>query len=333
MPDDTASQPLATPRCQDTLAERLVGILHRAIRELKVTSEEDWKQLEDDTDPLCPVTLVCVSDTGPLEPRHLPCGDILFHAGNLSTYGSFEEIQATLTWINQQPHEHKVVIGGNHDLLLDSFFVDENPGRGLDEPGRRRVNLNWGSIHYLAHDCIDLALPKRNRSVRIFGSPWTPEYGYSAFQYASGSKWGAEVWNTSVSDKTDVMLVHGPPMGHLDDGGKGCRGLLGELWRVKPKVLVCGHIRAGRGRELLIYDRAQELYDGVVLGKNHIWMSAVRLAFLFFWLVAKSLLGRGPSPVITGQTKRTRIVNASILGPRSDFGPRNGPRNAMTVII
>ncbi|ELQ33467.1 hypothetical protein OOU_Y34scaffold00937g14 [Pyricularia oryzae Y34] len=53
----------------------------------------------------------------------LPPGDSLVHAGDLSQYGTFAEIQAQLTWLAAQPHRHKVVVAGNHDLLLDSDFA------------------------------------------------------------------------------------------------------------------------------------------------------------------------------------------------------------------
>ncbi|KAH8838858.1 hypothetical protein MCOR27_010049 [Pyricularia oryzae] len=53
----------------------------------------------------------------------LPPGDSLVHAGDLSQYGTLAEIQAQLTWLAAQPHRHKVVVAGNHDLLLDSEFA------------------------------------------------------------------------------------------------------------------------------------------------------------------------------------------------------------------
>ncbi len=37
------------------------------------------------------------------------------------------EIQEQLTWLATQPHRYKVVIAGNHDLLLDDRFQDKHP--------------------------------------------------------------------------------------------------------------------------------------------------------------------------------------------------------------
>jgi hypothetical protein len=40
-------------------------------------------------------------------------------------------------------HKHKIVIGGNHDLLLDLAFVDRFPKRVIEEEGAARSDLDW----------------------------------------------------------------------------------------------------------------------------------------------------------------------------------------------
>ena len=52
----------------------------------------------------------------------------------------------------------------------------------------------------------------------------------------------------------DILLTHGPPKGHLDQGGKGCPQLLREIWRVRPRLVVFGHIHEGYEREHISYD-------------------------------------------------------------------------------
>lgn len=61
--------------------------------------------------------VVCIADTHNAQ-SPLPPGDILLHAGDLSQYGSFAEIQAQLTWLSAQPHRWKVVIAGNTTCFL-----------------------------------------------------------------------------------------------------------------------------------------------------------------------------------------------------------------------
>ena len=62
------------------------------------------------------VSIVCISDTHNREP-HLPDGDVLLHAGDLTKTGSFAELQAQIDWLDRQPHRHKVIIAGK--LLVE----------------------------------------------------------------------------------------------------------------------------------------------------------------------------------------------------------------------
>ena len=48
----------------------------------------------------------------------VPDGDILFHTGDFTMSGSLSEVMDFHDWFVSLPHEHKVVIGGNHDRCL-----------------------------------------------------------------------------------------------------------------------------------------------------------------------------------------------------------------------
>ena len=123
--------------------------------------------------------VVCISDTHNSKPS-LPDGDILLHAGDLSQYGLFDEIQPQLDWLNSQPHRHKVVIAGNHDLTLDEAFVKMHPDRELDKPGKSRGDLKWGQVIYLHNSSVEVEC--NGRRLEIYGSPMTPKCGNFAFQ-------------------------------------------------------------------------------------------------------------------------------------------------------
>jgi Icc-related predicted phosphoesterase len=73
------------------------------------------------------------------------------------------------------------------------------------------------------------------------------------------------VWANTVPDDADILLTHGPPFEYLDEG-KGCRHLLKEIWRARPKLVVYGHIHAGRGEEIVTLDCFQACYEDVLLG-------------------------------------------------------------------
>lgn len=269
---------------------------------------------------MSPIKLVCIADTHNLKPE-LPHGDILLHAGDLSQYGTFDEIQAQLHWLNSQPHQHKIIIAGNHDLLLDSAFVQSHPDRELDRhPGKRRADLDWGGVHYLQHGSVRVEVKTRttSRLVHVFGSPWTPRMGSWAFQYGPDSGFA---WKGAIPHDADVVLVHGPPAEHLDDGGKGCKDLLKELWGARPRVAICGHIHPGRGHELLVYDRLQQYYEDVALGRSNWMTSLLLLGICTAWralMHVKRAAGGTLSDTGNGdkdeQSTSTWLVNAAIAG-------------------
>jgi hypothetical protein len=40
-------------------------------------------------------------------------------AGDLTMGGSLSHLQNLMTWLDTQPHAHKITIAGNHDVCLD----------------------------------------------------------------------------------------------------------------------------------------------------------------------------------------------------------------------
>ena len=259
------------------------------------------------------VVVVCISDTHNTMPANVPDGDILVHAGDLSQYGTFPEVAAQLAWLRQLPHKHKIVVAGNHDLLLDQSFVAQHPDRELDgrsAGGMSAADLDWGDLVYLEHASATVVV--RDRTVRVFGSPWTPRFGSWAFQYGADEN----VWDAAVPPGTDIVVSHGPPADHVDDGGKGCRMLLQELWRSRPALVVCGHIHVGRGQERLFYDAVQRHYeDAVRAGRPRMaaWISVGKLLFALLLLkIQLSIRGRG------GEIQATQLVNAASVTGRGN---------------
>merc|ERR1712151_509539 len=60
-----------------------------------------------------------------------------------------------------------------------------------------------------------------------------------------------EIWER-IPENTDVLLVHGPPVGFgdltLHGDRAGCVDLLREVQtRVRPQYVVCGHVHEGYG--------------------------------------------------------------------------------------
>jgi 3',5'-cyclic AMP phosphodiesterase CpdA len=59
------------------------------------------------------VRIVCISDTHNDDcTDHLPDGDILIHAGDMTDDGTADELQAAYDWISALPHKVKIIVAG-----------------------------------------------------------------------------------------------------------------------------------------------------------------------------------------------------------------------------
>lgn len=260
-------------------------------RRNKISTATDLSRAGDDRE----VVIVCVSDTHNLKPD-LPNGDILIHAGDLSEKGTFDELQAQLNWLQSQPHAHKIVVAGNHDLLLDTEFCLQFPHRDPSGPGKSRGDLNWGSIQYLQNS--QCRIDVKGRVFKLWGSPLTPQFGNWAFQYPPIR----DVWSDVVPAGTDIIITHGPPKLYLDDNGKGDENLLRELRRVKPQLSVFGHIHPGNGQYELLHEprSVQNLWEEVKLHHGGI-------------LALAGMLSRSVIPIAGDSVAQsTIVVNAAI---------------------
>ncbi|KAF2761225.1 putative phosphoesterase [Pseudovirgaria hyperparasitica] len=214
------------------------------------------------SDPINPITVVCISDTHNSQPP-VPAGDILIHAGDLTQSGTQEELAAAIEWLKALPHAHKILVGGNHDALLDKSFTRHRSDRVMK-------GLDWGDLIYLERESVVVSC-SNGRRISIYGSPMSPRHGNWAFQYPRTE----DIWTNTIPSDLDILITHGPPKGHLDCGGLGCAFLLREIWRVKPKLHVFGHVHEGHGKEWIPYSVLQEAYEATVVMRgglsNMIW--------------------------------------------------------------
>ncbi|CAJ2501612.1 Uu.00g044650.m01.CDS01 [Anthostomella pinea] len=219
-----------------------------------------------------PVRVVCVSDTHNTRPG-LPPGNLLIHAGDLTENGSFDELQAGLTWLSSQPHPHKVFVAGNHDVLLDEAFLSKYPERRYGER-RTKDDLDWGDVIYLQDSAITLNFsPHHNdngepRRLTVYGTPWTPRYGISAFQFHPDDDSYLDSLDSSEANP-DIIVSQGPPRLHLDARDfrrAGCPHLSERVARMRPRLVVFGHIHVAHVREDAVMDGVQRGYEAAVNG-------------------------------------------------------------------
>lgn len=179
--------------------------------------------------------LVGISDT---HLRHLrydidvPPGEILIHAGDAMIEGTELEARAFFQWFGSLPHEHKIFCAGNHDGIFEKY------------PELARSLVPAG-VTYLQDSEVTIA------GLRIYGSPWTPEFMNWAFNLPRGEalkrKWAR------IPAGLDVLVTHGPPWGILDQvlgehAHLGCADLRDAVLRAKPRLHVFGHIHTGHGQ-------------------------------------------------------------------------------------
>lgn len=184
--------------------------------------------------------LVIFSDTHNVHSfLDVPDGDMLIFAGDMCSYGHRKEAKKFIKWMKELPHEHKVAICGNHDWPFARYM------------GFAEDNFSGTGIHFLLDSSVTI------EGIKIYGSPWQPEFNNWAFNLHRGEEL-ARIWK-EIPDDTDILVTHGPPDGILDNCGGlpvGCADLRDRVLEVKPKFHIFGHIHTQYGirrRDGIVY--------------------------------------------------------------------------------
>lgn len=177
--------------------------------------------------------LVAISDTHSLhDDVVVPDGDVLVHAGDLTRRGTLEEFRDFRRWLDDLPHDHKLVVPGNHDFCLE-------------DPDRRELILSEVTgARLLVDEAVEL------NGKLFWGAPWQPKFFEWAFNRERGRAL-REKWEL-IPEDVDVLVTHGPPRGFGDRVAQGdrvgCAELRKWLKQVRPDLHVFGHIHEGYGR-------------------------------------------------------------------------------------
>ncbi len=178
------------------------------------------------------LSIVAISDTHNRIDAgfEVPAADVLIHAGDFSGSGRLPELDEFAAFIRAQPHPHKIVVAGNHDWCFQR------------QPEVARARLA-GICTYLEDDGVTI------EGVRFWGSPWQPEFHDWAFNLTRGAELRAK-WDL-IPEGIDVLITHGPPLGHGDMTFRGvavgCEELLAVVERLRPRYHIFGHIHEAYG--------------------------------------------------------------------------------------
>jgi Icc-related predicted phosphoesterase len=145
-----------------------------------------------------------------------------------------QEVAGFNYFLSTLPHKHKVIIAGNHDLIFEynKLFAESLITEAT----------------YLLDSSVEIS------GIKIYGSPWQPEFCNWAFNKPRGAPLRA-VW-AKIPEDTNILVTHGPPFGILDTISPGqeelgCKDLRSRVQCLKQLKLHCfGHIHGGYGKLL-----------------------------------------------------------------------------------
>lgn len=162
--------------------------------------------------------------------------------------------RAFLPWLSN--FKRVVFIAGNHDELFvkaPHLIPIERIARGI------------GNITYLQDSLVDI------NGFRIWGTPYTRTYGRPIFMESE------DELNERFRKipQCDIIVSHGPPLGYGDPGREdrdgtprshvGSISLLNAIDRVKPQLVVCGHLHSGYG----VYHHGDTKIVNAALADDH----------------------------------------------------------------
>ena len=174
---------------------------------------------------------VAISDTHGKHQFDLPPGDVILHAGDVSSRGLKTEIERFLDWFSNLDYAYKIFIAGNHD-----FFFENAPQSEIQA-------LIPENLIYLNDSGVEI------EGIKIWGSPIQPWFYDWAFNRQRGPAIQKH-WDL-IPEDSDIVITHGPVFGIHDRivSGTlvGCEDLLPVIQRIAPKVHLCGHIHEAYG--------------------------------------------------------------------------------------
>ena len=191
----------------------------------------------------------------------LPGGDLLIHAGDISSMGYKHEIQNFCKWFNNvDNYKTKVFIAGNHDWGFQDNVIQT-----------KEIIDSYSKIDYLQDDLLMVG-ENYEDMIKIWGSPWQPEFYNWAFNLPRNGEVLKSKWDM-IPPNTDILITHGPAWGYVDkifDTKKslGCELLTNKIKEIKPKIHVCGHIHSGYG---YVFDGDTHFINASVLDESYMY--------------------------------------------------------------
>lgn len=207
----------------------------------------------------------CISDLHGSYPE-LTGGDLLILAGDYTARDRLSQWAEFFRWLKRQLYEKKVLVAGNHDgFLARGYPQSQQEAHQLKEV---QEFLEQECSEEIDHDFEYLCDSGCEfGGLKIWGSPWTPEFCNWHFMLPGGDAIKAK-WDL-IPDDTDILITHSPSFGVLDEVKNrvkpkferrlGCAQLREAVERVEPGLHVFGHIHGGYGTTTLKHEGSNTL--------------------------------------------------------------------------
>lgn len=201
--------------------------------------------------------IVAISDQHGYLPEIPPC-DLLLVAGDVcpDRIGPFLAMhdpeqqkgwfdRSIRPWLATAPATHKILTWGNHDWCgqMCSFRGDAPAEASLTD-----LQIVVDQVTTVPSTSAD------GGELSVWATPWSNQFMRWAFMKPPEKL--AAIY-AQIPEGIDILVSHQPPYGHGDsywDLGSGrvdhlgSRELLDAITRVRPTLVICGHIHEGHGR-------------------------------------------------------------------------------------
>ena len=160
--------------------------------------------------------------------------DMVIFSGDCSNprdpYNNEVEVRGFIDWYRTLKIPYKIFVAGNHDTSIEKRLVTKEDFKRHD-------------IIYLENEDVTI------EGIKIFGSPYTPTFGYG-WAFNKDRNKLERIWRNIIEEDVDIVINHGPPKGILDlstdrNGNIercGDKSLLNRVKEVSPKLCLFGHI-------------------------------------------------------------------------------------------
>lgn len=208
-------------------------------------------------------------------------GDLLIIAGDLTARDRPADYETFANWLKKQPYKKKVIVAGNHDMLIEKAMKYPGP---YQMPALDAEYLCDSGVEYCYEEEVEeehkfrgLIKVKQQKKLKLWGTPWTQWFhgvnpDYTAFMLRS--EFQLQDRFNLIPDDTDILISHSPCFGRLDQtlyGERvGSRALLDKVDYLRTKGLryhFHGHIHEGYG---MYQDQGFKAYNVARMDKYYI---------------------------------------------------------------